>query len=334
MPGPPSPQVHRPVSRSPSAPAHSVQFYDPRFFPAGSIADFFSSGLQAGEGAFVVATAGHLQLVKDSLQRGGADLAALERTGRLICIDAFSALQALRDGGPLTSESFAPLFASPLNHAINSAPSGRVRLFAEIADLLASERDYSACAELERYWNNPQALLSLRLYCAYSTAAFPDPPSATFLCELCNLHDEVVPVVPAPGRQDWLGLLLERSHALQAEIHSRKAVENALRSIESAYAELFDEQLLQSLDRFDRPLVSSVPFDAPQLADLSADLRRVLQISLRDILLACKDACAARRSAMEGGAEWHRSTGEILAYGKLTHVLFNLQQCARTQNSR
>lgn len=323
---------HHLLLPSASSPAHTVQFYDPRFFPASSIADFFASGLQAGEGAFLIATPDHARLIKDCLELSGIDPHALERASRLVCLDAFATLETLRGNGPLTDEHFAPVFGPPIAHAINSSPSGRLRLFGEIVDLLANDGDYLACSQLERYWNNFRPPHSIRLYCAYSVAAFPDASSARFLCELCNLHDQVVPVIPTPGRQDWLGLLLERSHALQAEIHSRKTVENALRSMEFAYEQLFDAQVLQSLDLFENVPLPVMALEAPQFADLSADLCRSVQRSLRDILLACQQACVARRSAAEGGAEWHKSTGEILAYGKLTQVLCNLQDCVRVQN--
>jgi hypothetical protein len=125
---------------------------------------------------------------------------------------------------------------------------------------------------------------------------------------------------------------LERSHSLQAEIHSRKAVENALRSMEFAYEQLFDSQLPKSLELLANVPSPAVPLEAPQFADFAADLHRRVQCSLRDILLACQQACVARRSAAEGGPEWHKSTGEILAYGKLTRVLCNLQDCVRVQN--
>jgi hypothetical protein len=61
----------------------------------------------------------------------------------------------------------------------------------------------------------------------------------------------------------------------------------------------------------------------------TADLERVVERSLREILVACQEAHAARCSASEGSEEWHRHTGEILAYGKLTHVFCHLQKHLR-----
>jgi len=56
------------------------------------------------------------------------------------------------------------------------------------------------------------------------------------------------------------------------------------------------------------------------------DLPEAVEHALRDILDACQQACEARRCALEGSPEWYKRTGEILAYGKMTHVFSSLQQ--------
>jgi hypothetical protein len=61
------------------------------------------------------------------------------------------------------------------------------------------------------------------------------------------------------------------------------------------------------------------------------DAVELVEQSLREILLVCEEACAARQTAVKNSAEWHKRTGEILACGKLTDVLFKLQQRLRAQ---
>jgi len=51
----------------------------------------------------------------------------------------------------------------------------------------------------------------------------------------------------------------------------------------------------------------------------------MVERALRQILLVCEEACAARHAAPEDSAEWHKRTGEILACGKLTSILYELQ---------
>jgi hypothetical protein len=53
--------------------------------------------------------------------------------------------------------------------------------------------------------------------------------------------------------------------------------------------------------------------------------------ALDQILLACQQSCAARRRVAEGTAEWHKRTGEILAYGNMTHVFIGLHESLTAQ---
>jgi hypothetical protein len=53
----------------------------------------------------------------------------------------------------------------------------------------------------------------------------------------------------------------------------------------------------------------------------------VVKEALDEILTFCIEACAERQAATEGSPEWHKRTGEILAYGKMTHALAKLERC-------
>jgi len=56
-----------------------------------------------------------------------------------------------------------------------------------------------------------------------------------------------------------------------------------------------------------------------------SETRNIVERALRQIILACEDACAAKLIAPQGSAEWCKRTGEILAYGKVTSMLCRLQ---------
>ncbi len=51
----------------------------------------------------------------------------------------------------------------------------------------------------------------------------------------------------------------------------------------------------------------------------------LVELVFREILVACGEATAARQSAPVGSSEWQKRTGEILAYGRVTHVLDRLK---------
>jgi hypothetical protein len=53
-----------------------------------------------------------------------------------------------------------------------------------------------------------------------------------------------------------------------------------------------------------------------------------IKITLDEIFAFCSDACDARQSAHENSAEWHKRTGEILAYARMTALLSRLEKLA------
>jgi hypothetical protein len=50
-----------------------------------------------------------------------------------------------------------------------------------------------------------------------------------------------------------------------------------------------------------------------------------VKVVLDEIFAFCADACDARRTAFQGSAEWHKRTGEILAYARMTSLLSRLE---------
>jgi hypothetical protein len=54
-------------------------------------------------------------------------------------------------------------------------------------------------------------------------------------------------------------------------------------------------------------------------------VNHLVELVFREILVACGEATVARQSAPVGGPEWQKRTGEILAYGRVTHVLDRLK---------
>jgi hypothetical protein len=324
-------QEHSPFSQPESSPVHRVEFYDPRCFPARRIADYFCSGLEAEESSFIIATPDHTHLVKDCLQVSGLDSDALERAGLLTCLDAPSTLAALRGNGPLNDHGIDSALGIPLAGATKLSRNGRVRVYGELVNLAANDGDYLTCVQIERHCNRLLAAHSFRFYHAYSIENFANESSAGTICEVCDLHDEIVPAISGLRPKGWLALLLERSRALQAEIQTRKAVESALRGWEADVARLLDALVAQWSDDIGQGLPKATGLAVPQLADYYENLDWTVERSLREILLACVEACAAMRCAPEGSAEWYKRTGEILAHGKLTHVIYNLQHFVRTQ---
>jgi hypothetical protein len=320
------PQQRTPVFEGESFSRHRVHFYEPPAFPASSIGDYFCRGIAAYESLFMVATEEHTHLVKKHLETRGVQPDALERVGSLTCLDAHSVLAMLRRNGPVNEESLDDVMSLPLKRAISRSPKGRIRVFGEMVNLAASNGDYFISMQLERLWDR-KAADSLRLYCAYSIECFGDESTSSVMCDVCDLHDEIVPFIPALNPKGYLALLLQRSHALQAEIEKRKTVENTSRSWEMEYAQLFDAHVIHLRDCIERDLRLGAP--RQQLPRVYDALDRIVEHTLQEIFVVCAEALASMRCATEGGAEWHKRTGEILACGKLATLFDRLQRFIR-----
>jgi len=61
---------------------------------------------------------------------------------------------------------------------------------------------------------------------------------------------------------------------------------------------------------------------------LDCSLRDRIQEALEIILAFCADAYDARGNACEDSAEWHKRTGEVLAYARMTSLLWVIEEVA------
>jgi len=311
-----------PALSSVLAGANVVHFYDPADFPAARIAEFFCAGLAAGDSELLIATPAHTALILAGMDALGANTASLLDAGLLVCLDAASTLAAFPTQGSFSKAAADAILGSRLIRASARAASRKSRVFGELADLLAAAGEHSRCLDLERHWNRLLQGNTFRLHCAYSTANFKDISCARAVCEVCDLHDEIAPFRDARAPTDWLSLLLQGARALKIEVRRSRASENTLRSWESNYGPLFEARLARWRDELQQHLLAGDPyeqFDSYPLLDTH------VEEVLFDILVASQAAGSARQLAAEGTAEWYKRTGEILAYGRLTHLFCRLQ---------
>jgi DcmR-like sensory protein len=320
--------------RPESSPVHVVQFYDPECFPAEKIAQYFLDGLQEDEGAVMIATPEHIELVNERLKFHGINCRAVERAGLWSSLDASEALYMLRGDDPVSDESCDAILGFFLARAKKLSPSGRLRVFGEIVDLCAKNGDFSTCVQIEQQWDRLAANFGLRIYCAYSVEHFVGEHSFELTSEIDALHNEVVPVMNAPHMNSWLGILLQQSCALHVELQSRQAFEAKLQRCEGDYAQLFDSHI----ELWRETIAQRLPGTAlgkSKSADLNGslndDLDEMLERVLNAILAYCGEAGEARHTAAAGSADWNKSTGRILAYGKLTSALHKLQSYVQTR---
>jgi hypothetical protein len=155
-----------PVLGDPHA-EHLVQLYgsDPRAL-VRSVGRYLADGLNAGEGAVVIATAAHRGFFLDELRALGIDPAAALAAGRLLVLDADDTLARFMVDGQPDGERFEAA-VRPVLASLRALCAPGVRAYGEMVGVLWEAGSFCAAIRLEELWN---ALLrdgGFRLFCGY-----------------------------------------------------------------------------------------------------------------------------------------------------------------------
>jgi hypothetical protein len=170
---------------------HLLQIYgdDNTFLDA--LEGFVGSGLRAGDGVIVLATAPHLHALEKRL-RGGSwiDVDRARWEDRYIALLAQEILDKLMvDGWP--DEQLFEAAVTPL--ITRARGEGRkVRAFGEMVALLWSQGNAGATIRLEHLWNKLLEAEKFPLFCAYPRAGFPQDAAAS-IQTVCATHSRVIP---------------------------------------------------------------------------------------------------------------------------------------------
>jgi PAS domain S-box-containing protein len=212
---------------------HLVQFYDGDAFLVEAVSRFLGVGLDAGDGAVVVATKPHLDGIEERLRARGLDIATAREQGRYVALDAAETLSRfMADGWPEKRR-----FAEVLGGVIAGVADGRprpVRVFGEMVALLWAQGNQKAAVRLEELWNGLARSHAFSLLCAYPMRSFRTAADGATFLEVCGEHSRVLPAetyaaLPSPEeRLRVVTQLQQKANALEAEVARRRQAEHAL----------------------------------------------------------------------------------------------------------
>jgi DcmR-like sensory protein len=188
---------------------HSVQLFDSDESRAESVADFISEGVSAGETVLVVLTAANWCGIARQLVDNGFALQNAIGSGQLTVVDATTALGRILVGGSPDSARFEQVLGCLVRKL--QRRNGTLRVYGEVVDLLAGDRDFVGAQQLEALWNHLLAVCPFTLFCGYSAVNFGDPRSALALRRICQCHSDVRTV-----EQDDLGAWLVKTATADA----------------------------------------------------------------------------------------------------------------------
>lgn len=184
-----------------SSDLHCVHFFEPSQFPAAPIADFLREGLSREEGAILIASLQHAKQIESKLEEQGLNIRRLAETGMWVVTDVEELLRAI-ESGLATSKVVGTFIELVVRPTQERSEGGRIRIYGELEDAILSRLgNAEAALEVERYGNRLVAEGATKIYCGYSTSAFPDASFAKPFMKLCHLHDRVHNGLNDP--EDW-----------------------------------------------------------------------------------------------------------------------------------
>lgn len=179
---------------------HIVQFYDRDSDLVESVGRYLTEAAQAGEVAIVIATEAHRRALAAHLEAEGIDLAAADRAGTFVALDAAATMGRFVSEGEIDREAFSRVIGGVLRQA---ARSGRpLRVYGEMVAILWDAGDVLAAIELETLWNELGQRLSFALYCGYHSQSVSGDEHSEALEQICHLHSSVLSTPTVHGRAE------------------------------------------------------------------------------------------------------------------------------------
>jgi hypothetical protein len=153
------------ILSNPEPRGHIVYPYTDESQVADVVCLFAGAGLRKGEAVLLVMTEAHCEPVLSRLRSEGFDVAALTKSGQLVCEDAGKLLSSFLFDGIIDEY----IFKSKISDMIAQAKSGdrSVRVFGEMVSLIWQSRP-QATERLEELWNEVIEEHSVPLLCAYA----------------------------------------------------------------------------------------------------------------------------------------------------------------------
>lgn len=185
----------------PSSDIHCVHFFEPSQFPALPVADFLLQGLKREEGAILISSLEHAAQIKSKAEERGLNVRQMIEMGMWVVTDVEELIDTVKAGLPISKvvSTFVELVVRPTQER---SAGGRIRIYGELGDVILSRLgNAEAALEVERYGNRLVAEGATKIYCGYSTTAFPDASFAKPFMKLCDLHDRIHNGLNDP--EDW-----------------------------------------------------------------------------------------------------------------------------------
>jgi hypothetical protein len=153
----------------PQPKSHIFYPYSDEEHIAEAVGLFAAAGLFQDQTVVLITCGEKRRHIEERLTADGFDVAELKLDGRLAIVEADRLLRSLlRDGKPDRGR-FREVIRNVISISRANAPSGGVRLYGEMVNILCAEGNVAAAMELEELWNEAVELHSVPLLCSYAS---------------------------------------------------------------------------------------------------------------------------------------------------------------------
>lgn len=168
---------------------HIVQLFDNEESRARNVASFLAEGYAAHEPMFLIAQPANWTAIITQLERHGVSMQRAIADGMFLVKDAQDTLLRVSPFGSPSSGAFQEVLGGTLQALARRGP--RVRVYGEMADMLAQRGDFETLMKLEAIGNRLLATMPVHVLCGYSASTFMPPPSHRSLIDICCAHTAV-----------------------------------------------------------------------------------------------------------------------------------------------
>jgi DcmR-like sensory protein len=166
-----------------------VRFYKDADSLCRIVGGFLAEGVRSAQPAIVIATPLHRAGITDCLAGQSIDVAALERAGELLMLDADEMLARFMVDGMPDPALFRDAIVPAIQKAGGSRTGRVVRAYGEMVDVLWKAGQTVAATRLEMLWNDLAGSQSFSLLCGYAMGSFYKDAAVE---EVCSHHSHVM----------------------------------------------------------------------------------------------------------------------------------------------
>ena len=155
-----------------SAQYHGVRFFDSPRALAQIVAEFLHEGLAGGSAAIVVADPVLRDAIGRALTLRSLDVAELERSKRLLRLDARATLSLFMVNGKPDPRRFTDVMCETIRRMSPADGASSLRIFGQMVDVLWQDGLKAEAIVLERLWNQFAQSETFSLLCGYALGDF------------------------------------------------------------------------------------------------------------------------------------------------------------------